>query len=540
MSDFNIKSLLKEIVVRRPKNAVELEKIKREFARKKKLPIYSNWQLKFFLKEKIFSTSEQKFLEKLLAIKKIRALSGVVVVAVLTKPYPCPGKCLYCPSEKNMPKSYLSNEPAVMRAIGSAFHPYLQVQNRLKMLRQNGHRTCKIELIVMGGTFSYFPYRYQKWFIRECFRAANDFPFSKKILSSKSFLKQEQKKNETAENRIIGLTLETRPDYITSEEVAKFRHLGATRVELGVQTVFNSILKKNRRGHNVQAIVSATRLLKEAGFKVGYHLMPGLLGSSQQKDLQVFQKLFSSSDFQPDLIKIYPCVVTAQTELEKKWRSKIYRPYTNQQIKELLIKIKKIIPPYVRISRLIRDIPEESILAGPNISNLRQILQQEKVSCRCIRCREVRDAFLPQEKIILDRFDYLASRGKEIFLQFTNFQKNKLFALLRLRINSVSALKNPILPVLKDCALIREVHTYGHLLDLGEKNSIIPQHQGLGKKLLAEAERIVQEEFGLKKIAVISGIGARKYYEKLGYFQKDDYMIKELKNSVGRERFELP
>lgn len=525
MLNSNIKKLLLEIISQKPTNSVELEQIKRKFARQEKTPIFSNSQLKEILK-KTKNFPQKKLLEQILLIKKVRGLSGVSVVAVLTKPYPCPGKCLYCPNEKNIPKSYLSNEPAVMRAIGSKFQPYLQIQNRLKMLTKNGHQTDKIELIVMGGTFSYLPTTYQKWFITECFRACNDFP--KKFPSAKTTLKKEQKKNELAKNRIIGLTLETRPDHINKEEIKNFRNLGATRVEIGVQTIFDEILEKNKRGHDTQSVVQATQLLKEAGFKISYHLMPGLFGSSLKKDLQIFKTIFSSSLFQPDLIKIYPCVVTEKTELKKIWKKGSYQPYSNDIIEKLLTEIKPIIPPYVRISRLIRDIPEESILAGPNVSNLRQLLQQKKVSCRCIRCREVKDSFDEKEKIILDRINYSASKGKEIFLQFVSQDKKKLFALLRLRINSPQTLKNHFLSGLKDSALIREVHTFGHLLALGEKNTSAPQHQGLGKKLIQEAEKIAQKEFNLKKIAVISGVGVRKYYEKLGYYQKDTYMIKNL------------
>ena len=523
----NIKNLLTEIISRRPQDNFELEKIKREVAHQFQMPIYSNSQIKTFLQKSSFLSQEEKqFISQLLVIKKVRALSGVSVVAVLTKPYPCPGQCLYCPNEKNMPKSYLSNEPAVMRAIGSAFHPYRQMQNRLKMLRQNGHQTDKIELIVMGGTFSHLPRHYQTWFIRECFRAANDFP--KNILSAKTSLLKEQHRNETIANRIVGLTLETRPDFITPQEIINFRRLGATRVELGVQTIFNAILKKNQRGHTVQATIQATRLLKEAGFKISYHLMPGLFASTQSKDLTIFKIIFTQADFQPDLIKIYPCVVTTGTLLEKLWQEKKYQPYSNLQIKKLLVQIKKNIPPYVRISRLIRDIPEESILAGPNVSNLRQILSHEKISCRCIRCREVENNFAASEAIILDRIDYSASQGREIFLQFVSPDKQKLFALLRLRINSPKSLKNPLFPALKNSAIIREVHTYGHLLSLGKKNSSSPQHQGLGKKLIAQAEKIAKKEFGLERIAVISGIGVRQYYEKLGYRLQNTYLVKKI------------
>lgn len=468
--------------------------------------------------------------EKILITKKIRTLSGVAVIAVLTKPFPCPGKCIYCPSEKAMPKSYLSNEPAVMRAIKTSFHPYLQVQARIKALQLNGHQTDKIELIVMGGTFSYFSKKYQNWFIKECFRAANDYPRNLAKTKNKSNLTKEQKRNEKTKNRIIGLTLETRPDFIDRKEIINFRKLGCTRVELGVQTVFDEILEKNKRGHGVEEIVNATKLLKNSGFKINYHLMPGLLGSNLKKDLEIFKTVFSDSRFQPDMIKLYPCVVTKDSELHNLWKKKKYKPLTNYQTKNLIKKIKKIVPPYVRITRLIRDIPEESILAGPNISNMRQLIQKEGVVCYCIRCREVKGNYKSKEKITLDRINYDASGGKEIFLQFINKNKkpHPLFALLRLRIPDKKESTSHHVDELKNCAIIREVHTYGKMTGINKKDKKSPQHIGLGKKLIFKAEKIAKDEFGLKKIAVISGIGVRNYYRKLDYKLEGNYLTKKL------------
>lgn len=463
-------------------------------------------------------------LEKTLKSKKIRTASGVAVVAVLTKPYPCPGNCIYCPDESAMPKSYLSNEPAVMRAIDAKFSPYQQVKKRLRALFVNGHAIDKIELIVMGGTFSYFPKKYQTWFIRECFRACNEFGKNSTKASTLT-LQKEQKKNETSKVRIVGLTLETRPDYINKKEIENFRRLGSTRVELGVQSIFDSVLKKNRRGHDIQKTIRATKLLKDSGFKINYHIMPGLMGSNPQKDIQMFQELFSNPNFQPDMLKIYPTIVNEKSDLWKLWKNGKYKPLTNQQFEKMILEIKnKIIPPYVRIQRLIRDVPESEIVAGPNISNLRQLISQ-KVKCQCIRCREVRENFNTKEKIILDRIDYEASDGKEIFLQFISPDKQKLFALLRLRFPKNG---NHYIPALKNSALIREVHTYGNLAKINQKSDLSPQHQGLGKKLIKEAEKIAKKEFGVKKIAVISGIGVRNYYRKLGYRQKDTYMVKYL------------
>ncbi len=471
--------------------------------------------------------------EKILLSKKMRTQSGVAVVAVLTKPYPCPGKCIYCPSEKEMPKSYLSNEPAVMRAISAKFNPHRQVQRRLRALELNGHKIEKVELIVMGGTFSYFPKNYQKKFITECFRACNDYHINRRdaINRVSTALEKEQNRNEKAACRIIGLTLETRPDYINEEEIVNFRKLGCTRVELGVQSIFDDVLKINKRGHSIQATIEATKLLKDAGFKINYHIMPGLPGSNLKRDYEMFQELFRSSNFQPDMLKIYPTVVTKNTALHRLFQKRKYQPLGDIEFAKFILKIKKnIIPPYVRIARLVRDVPTTSILAGPTISNLRQNIEKESM-CQCIRCREVGGDFKPKESIILNRIDYDASDGKEIFLEYATRDNKKLFALLRLRIPSFCHSRadgNPVISVLKNSAIIREVHTYGKLTSINKSDKNSPQHIGLGKKLILEAERIAHDEFGLKKIAVISGIGARGYYRKLGYHLKDSYMVKKL------------
>lgn len=464
----------------------------------------------------------EKF-EKILKSRGIRTESGVAVIAVLTKSHPCPGKCIYCPTEKNMPKSYLSNEPAVMRAIKVNFDPYKQVKTRIKSLELNGHNTDKIELIVMGGTFSSLPKQYQKRFVYECFRACNEYNNKSKSKKSKvknldKLILDEQKKNEKAKHRIVGLTLETRPDYIDEKEIENFRNLGCTRVELGVQTIFNDVLEKNKRGHLVGASVEATNLLKDAGFKINYHIMPGLYGSDLKKDYLMFKELFSNQNFQPDMLKIYPTVVTKNSVLYKLWKDSKYKPLTDKKFENFILKVKKeIIPPYVRIARLVRDIPTTSIVAGPIVSNLRQLIEK-KSACQCIRCREVRANYEIREKIILDRIDYCASDGKEIFLQYVSPDKKKLFALLRLRITKNKS------------AIIREVHTYGKLIKIDSKDKTSPQHIGFGKKLILEAERITKKEFGIEKISVISGVGVRNYYRKLGYNLKNTYMIKSLQS----------
>jgi len=546
--DNYIISAIKEL----PTTQEEFSKLKKKLSKLYQLPLPTNADMRdryntLVLEKKVVAS---KAFEAILLSRAIRTQSGVAVVAVLTKSYPCPGKCIYCPSEKDMPKSYLSNEPAVMRAIDSHFDPYLQMQNRLRSLEINGHKTDKIELIVMGGTFSFLPKAYQKKFITRCFQAANEYNKSYKVHKVIKFIKskktadekllEQQKKNEKAQHRIIGLTLETRPDYIDEKEVINFRLLGCTRVELGVQSIYDDVLELNKRGHLVSETVRATKLLKDAGFKINYHMMPGLPGSTPTRDFKMFKQLFVSQDFQPDMLKIYPTVVLKNTVLYNWWKKaksrsvsrsesatgRQYKPLSNKTFEKLVVKIKnEAIIPYVRIARLIRDVPTPSIIAGPTISNLRQIIIPQS-NCPCIRCREVGGEFISEEKIILDRIDYAASDGKEIFLQYVTSDKKKLFALLRLRIPNNS--KAHFLPVLQNAALIREVHTYGKLTQIDQQDASSPQHLGFGKKLLLEAERIAKEEFGLKKIVVISGVGVRGYYKKQGYKLSQTYLIKSL------------
>lgn len=443
-------------------------------------------------------------------------------MSVLTKPYKCPGKCLYCPSQKGMPKSYLSNEPAVMRAISNKFDPLKQVKMRLKSLKATGHPIDKVELIVIGGTWSYLPKRYQNWFIKRCFDAANG-------KTSKSLL-QSQKANEKAKCRIVGVTIETRPDYITLKEIKRLRELGVTRVEMGVQNIYDDVLKFNLRGHGKKEIIEATKLLKDAGFKVCYHLMPNLPGSDLRRDEKMFEEIFQNPDFQPDLLKIYPCAILKEAPVYKLWKQEKYKPYTERQLIALLKSAKKKIPYYCRIQRLVRDIPSPSIVTGPaKISNMRQVLAKETKKdgwkCRCIRCREVGENYQPKEKLHFFRQDYDASDGKEVFLSYESKNRERLYSLLRLRIPS----NKNIIPILKDVAIIREIHTYGQLHPLDNKTGAVsPQHKGLGKKLMKKAEKIAREEFSLRKMAVISGIGVRDYYRKLGYELEDTYMIKNI------------
>jgi len=506
------------------KNPNRLNKLKRQYANDNRLGIPTNAELlvayrALLLKKQIAPNQE---LEQLLKKRKIRTLSGVAPIAVLTKPHPCPGQCVFCPTEAAMPKSYLSNEPAVMRAERSQFDPFKQVTARLRALENNGHDTDKVELIIMGGTWSCHETDYQDWFVKRCFDGCNGKTSTK--------LAAAQKLNETAKHRIVAMTLETRPDYVDESEVVRMRALGATKVELGVQAIDDKILHLNKRGHGVAAIVNATKLLKQSGFKICYHIMPGLPGSTARRDLAMYKKLFSRAEFQPDFIKIYPTVVTKNSELYKWWRAGEYIPYSEKALFDLLLKMKLATPAYVRIIRLIRDIPEESIEAGNHITNLREALQAELIrknkKCRCLRCREVKDDLSGLEKAKLFITKYKASNGTEYFLELADKKSGKLFAFLRLRLPNKKEAN--FISDLTGSAMIREIHTYGQMAPLVFKQTTGAQHQGLGARLMMEAEAIAIKQ-GFTKLAVISGIGVRGYYRKLGYELQGTYMVKSLK-----------
>jgi elongator complex protein 3 len=540
--------ILKELIKSKIKSGEELNFFKRKIAEKYKIPCPSNFQLlqvyQNLVKKKEIERSKK--IEEILKTRPVRSLSGIVNISVLTKPYPCPGKCIFCPIEKGMPKSYLSGEPAAERAKRLNFDPYSQTKKRIEMLKNEGHPTDKIELRIVGGTWSYYPREYQIWFVKECFRAANEFgssknsklqiPNYKQISNSKfqiSKLEREQKINEKAKNRIVGISIETRPDFIDEKEILRLRKFGVTMVELGVQTIFDEILKKNETGLTQEKIALATKLLKDAGFKVLYHLMLNLPASDPKKDLECFKIIFSDERFKPDWIKIYPVVVAKGSQLYQIWKKGKYKPYSEKELIELLMKIKKDLPYWVRVARILRDIPVPKIEAGCKISNLREFVKEEMkkkgLICKCIRCREIRKKYDPKEKVYLFREDYDASEGKEIFLSFENEKRNKLYSLLRLRVPSqIFNDKKHFISVLNNSAIIREIQTYGEMVPIAEKK-LAPQHRGLGKKLIKEAEKITKKEFGLNKIAVISGIGARQYWRKFGYKLKETYMVKSLK-----------
>ena len=529
------KKIIKSLIKKRINTPLELDFFKRRMAKKYKTSCHSNIQLLKAYHELLKDKRIKKtvWVERILRTRPVRSLSGIVNVSILTKAFPCPGHCLYCPEEKGIPKGYLSGEPAVERAKSLQYNPFLQTRIRIKSLEKQGHPTDKIDLRVIGGTWSFYPKNYQTRFIASSFAACNT-AFQKTTKRKVKSLKIEQKLNEKAKHRIIGISIETRPDFITKKEIKRMRVLGITKVELGVQTTDDTVLKINRRGHKVKETILATKLLKDAGFKVSYQVMPNLPGSNPKKDVKLFKDLFQNQSFRPDMLKIYPCALLKEAPLYKWYLKGKYRPYSKEVLMNVIKKAKKETPRYVRIERIIRDIPAQRILVGPaKISNLREdIVNQIKTegwSCKCIRCREIRNQYNPKEKLFLFREDYKASDGIEIFLSFEDKKRKNLYSLLRLRIpSSIITSKNQYLsPELKNASIIREVHTYGQLVSL-EKKLIAVQHRGLGKKLIQEAEKISKRDFKLKKIAIISAIGTREYYKKVGYELEGTYMTRAI------------
>lgn len=383
-----------------------------------------------------------------------------------------------------------------------------------------GHPADKVELIIMGGTFLAYPEEYQYQFIKDCYDGLNGY--------TSTDLETAKRVNETTTHRCVGLCIETRPDWCQEYQIERMLEFGTTRVELGVQTLDDNIYRLVKRGHTVDHVSRATKLLKEAGMKVYYHWMPGLPGSNLEYDLELSRQLFNDQRFRPDGLKLYPTLVVAGTELEKWYRDNRYHPYTMDEMINLLIKIKSIIPDYVRISRVMRDIPTQFIVAGCKDlglrSKLKQRMKEVNTVCNCIRCREyghrLRDGWKTGEPV-LKRMDYDASDGKEIFLSFEDDQKT-IFGLLRLRIESLTGNN-------ERTATVRELHVFGSEVPLGTQLDNAVQHKGLGGQLLKEAERISQIEFQAKSIAIISGVGARDYFRsEFGYQLEGAYMVKKL------------
>jgi elongator complex protein 3 len=530
---------------------------KREASKKHKLTgLITNIQILNHLTEK----ERNKYQAKLIT-KPVRTSSGVAPVAIMTSPIECPhakttGPCTMCPGGPksnfgNVPQSYTGAEPATRRALRANFDPYLQVFNRLEQFIAIGQLPEKVELIIMGGTFPARTINYQDTFVKYAFKAMNDFSkifFTKNKLNLEKFktffelpgdiqdearvkkvitkikklkktciLEKEQKRNEKSNIKCIGLVIETRPDYANLKEANQMLKLGCTRVELGVQSTNNKVLTKIKRGHSIEDSIKSTKILKDLGFKINYHMMIGLPKSNKKQDINQFKELFSNEYLKPDMLKIYPCLVTKGTEL---YNDRRFKPLTAKKAAKIVAEIKKDIPPYVRIMRIQRDIPHTQIARGPNVTNLRQevekVMKKNKYSCNCIRCREIK---LPAKDHSIKILAYEASEGVEFFIEAHD--KNKIIGFCRLRFPNQTLKKE----ITKDSALIRELHVYGDSASIGKTGKI--QHKGIGKELIKLAEKISKEN-NKNKMIIISGIGVRNYYKKLGYKLNGPYMSKKL------------
>ena len=515
---------------------------------------------------------ESSEVRQILKRLKVRSNSGVAVVSLLTKPYTCPGRCIYCPTEKNMPKSYLSREPAAARALTNRFDPYKQITMRLKALTMNGHPIDKVEMIFIGGTFNYYPREYQEWFTKESFRACNNWGLEK---SDDNFIKEDhslslidlQNINENVTARIIGLSIETRPDYINALELKYLRYLGVTKIEVGVQHLNDEVLAFNKREMTERNIAECSEMLRDYGYKIVYHMMPNLPSSNRVMDVQMFRDLYSGLYHHPDMMKVYPCMTVRGSMLYKLYtqRKIDYQPYDDVTLTEVLADCEMEVKPYTRLIRVIRDIPADYIVAGSRKSNLREVVDayQKKRGYKQIdiRAREIRDGQIDTNDFELTETIYETAHGTEYFLQFENKKENKLAGFLRLRLpNEKSLILNPdkdniianegnpnwglgqwieksrqelqglcldrIDDTLSDAALVRELHVYGTMKRVGQEGSQ-SQHTGMGKALLVKAEEIAKNN-NYSKIAIISGVGVRDYYRKRGYTLESTYMIKSL------------
>ncbi|WP_456474763.1 tRNA uridine(34) 5-carboxymethylaminomethyl modification radical SAM/GNAT enzyme Elp3, partial [Candidatus Pyrohabitans sp.] len=440
----------------------EVQRIKAQVARELKLSrLPSNAEILGYASE-----AEREVLLPLLKRKPVRTLSGIAVVAVMSKPAPCPGECIYCPRGEDAPQSYTGYEPAALRARACNYDAFTQVYSRLEQLSAIGHSVAKVELIVMGGTFPALPREYQHEFVKDCIDAMNSFPNAR--IRSASF-EEAARRNETARVRNVGITFETRPDYCTQEHVDEMLNLGVTRVELGVQTLSDEVYRKVRRGHSVGDVIEATRVLKDAGIKVGYHMMPGLF-SSFEEDLEMFRELFSNPSYRPDTLKIYPTLVVAGTELHDMWRRGEFRPYSDEEAAQLIAEVKRLLPHWVRTMRIQRDIPAQLIVAGVRHGNLAEMVQlkleEMGARCECIRCRDAghlaykAGVEIREENLSLEVESYDASLGEEHFLSIVDKESDALVAYLRLRFPSELAHRSEV----RGSAIVRELRVLGEAL----------------------------------------------------------------------------
>jgi elongator complex protein 3 len=458
-------------------------------------------------------------------MKPMRTLSGVTTVTVLTKPYPCPGDCIFCPTDVRMPKSYLPDEPGAARAYQNNFDPHGQVLSRLEAYEAVGHPTDKIELLILGGTWSAYPHDYQAWFIQHCLDTMNG--------CDSTSLEEAQRINEDGAHRNVGLVIETRPDRITPAELAWLRFLGVTKVQLGIQSLDDEILKKNRRGHTVAQALRACALLRAAGFKIVLHWMPNLLGATPASDREDFARLWFEAEsglgLCPDEIKIYPTQLLEATVLHQHWQRGEYQPYTTEELVNMMADVKPGIPEYCRVNRIIRDIPSNHVVAGNRRTSLRQDvmaeLERRGQHCRCVRCREVGGGQVRLKDLELKDLVYHPAYAEEHFLSFVT-PEDRIVGYLRLSLPQPGGVDLAI-PDLENAALIREVHVYGQALPVGMGQEGAAQHIGLGTRLLQRADEIARAA-GFRRMAVISAIGTRKYYEARGFGRGQLYMVKDL------------
>jgi elongator complex protein 3 len=509
-------------------------------------------------------------IRKVLRKRAVRSLSGVSVISLLTKFWGCPGKCVYCPTYEWLPKSYISDEPAVQRAEMNEFDAFRQIQNRLQSLKMTGNAISKCDVRIIWGTWSVYPREYQEQFIRDIYDAHTVFSEKQKVESRKwekrtdpfsvslkdsgtqifqhsISLAEAKERNETAVSRVIGMAIETRPDWITPEEIIRLRSYGITRVEIGYQTTHDHINELNKRGHGNRESIEATKMLKDAGFKVVVHMMPGLLGATPELDRSSMAEIWSNPDYRPDEIKIYPMVVTPNSELTEIWERWEFVPYSDDILIPLMAELQGMLPEYVRLNRMYRDIPAHEILAGSKLANLRQVteiaMRSRGITRHDISAREIRARANDPHDAVLDVTMYEASGWHEYFIQMIDPTDRTLFGVCRLRIPSqIFSQESHYIPSLDGAAIIRELHVFGDQVPVTSikkqisvpnisaiQYSIPGQHMGMGKKMLAKCEDIVREKYKtVKKIAVISWVGARWYYRDRGYELQDEYMMKEI------------
>lgn len=496
---------------------------------------------------------DNDFFRKVIRKRWVRSLSWVTVISLLTKFFGCPGKCVYCPTFEDLPKSYIPNEPAVQRAQLNEFDPILQIHNRLRALEITWHKIEKNDVRIIGWTWSVYPKKYRDEFIKWIYDAFNTYDEMKEFIESTDLstdkfasfkikkgyelkksasLEEAKKRNETSRLRVIWIAIETRPDWVNAEEIKSLREYWVTRVEIWYQTTIDEINELNKRWHGNAESIKATKMLKDAWFKVVAHMMPNLLGSTPELDKKALKEVFENQSFRPDELKIYPMVVTDKAELTEIWKNWWFKPYDDKTLINLTADLEEMIPEYVRLNRTYRDIPASEILAWSHVSNLRQIveekLHQKWVKLVDIRHREIKNKWNNPKNAILNTYKYEASDWIEYFLTFEDREDRTIFSLLRLRIPSDNSEVINILPELKWASIIREIHTFWDQLSIWETWNDFGQHIWFWKKLIAEAEKLTKENHKIDKIAVIAWVWVREYYKKRWYSLEWEYMVKNL------------